>query len=239
MKYLIAATATMGALASVAIPQTATADVAQVISGTRLDIVARGEVTRVPDIAIISAGVVTQAKDAQAALTENSAQMSRVLAALKRAGVADRDVSTSNIGLSAQYLYAENKPPVVTGYQANNSLSIRFRDVAKSGTILDALVAAGANQINGPNLMIDKPAPAIDEARAQAMTLARSRAELYAKAAGLTVKRIVSIGEAADEQGPRPYPVAMMARSDAAPKTQITPGEQQIGITLSVTFELN
>jgi uncharacterized protein YggE len=239
MKYLIAAVATMGTLASAVAPETAMADVAQVISGTKLDIVAHGEVTRVPDIAVISAGVVTQAKDAQAALSDNSAQMTRVLAALKRAGVADRDVSTSSIGLSAQYRYADNQPPVVTGYQANNSVSIRFRDVAKSGTILDALVAAGANQINGPNLMIDKPAPAIDEARVQAMALARSRAELYAKAAGLTVKRIVSIGESADEQGPRPYPVMMMARDAAAPKTQIAPGEQQIGVTLSVTFELN
>jgi uncharacterized protein YggE len=234
MKYLLAAVATVGAL----VPGIASADVAQVISGTRLDIVARGEVTRIPDVAVISAGVVTQAKDAQTALTDNAAQMSRVLAALKRAGIADRDVSTSSIGLSAQYLYADNKPPVVTGYQANNSVTIKFRDVAKSGTILDALVAAGANQINGPNLQIDKPAPAIDEARTQAMALARARAELYAKAAGLTVKRIVSIGESADEQGPRP--MMMMARSDgASAKTQITPGEQQIGVTLSVTFELN
>jgi uncharacterized protein YggE len=236
MKYLMTAVATMGAL----IPGIADADVTQAIAGTRLDIVARGEVTRVPDVAVISAGVVTQAKDAQAALSDNATQMTRVLAALKRAGVADRDVSTSSIGLAAQYLYANNKPPVVTGYQANNSVTIKFRDVAKSGAILDALVAAGANQINGPNLQIDKPAPAIDEARVQAMTLARSRAELYAKAAGLTVKRIVSIGESADEQGPRPYPVMMMARTVSADaKTQITPGEQQIGVTLSVTFELN
>ncbi|CAN5233684.1 SIMPL domain-containing protein [soil metagenome] len=235
MKYLMAAAATVGAL----VPAIASADVAQAIAGTRLDVTARGEVTRVPDIAVISAGVVTQAKDAQTALADNSAQMARVLAALKRAGVADRDVSTSSIGLSAQYLYADNKPPVVTGYQANNSVSIKFRDIAKSGTILDALVAAGTNQINGPNLMIEKPAPALDEARVQAMALARSRAELYAKAAGLTVRRIVSISESADEQGPRPYPVMMMARSDAAPKTQIVPGEQQIGVTLSVTFELN
>jgi uncharacterized protein YggE len=236
MKYLLAVAATMGAL----VPGIANAEVTQTIAGTRLDIVARGEVTRVPDLAVISAGVVTQAKDAQSALSDNAAQMTRVLAALKKSGVADRDVSTSNIGLSAQYLYADNKPPVVTGYQANNSVTIKFRDVAKSGTILDALVAAGANQINGPNLQIDKPAPAIDEARAQAMALARGRAELYAKAAGLTVKRIVSIGESADEQGPRAFPAMMMARSDgASAKTQITPGEQQVGVTLSVTFELN
>jgi uncharacterized protein YggE len=236
MKYLMAAVASAGAL----VPTIATAEVAQAVTGTRLDIVARGEVSRVPDIAVISAGVVTQAKDAQAALSENSAQMARVLAALKRAGVADRDVSTSNIGLSAQYLYAENKPPVVTGYQANNSVSIRFRNVAKSGAILDALVAAGANQINGPNLMIDKPAPAIDEARVQAMALARSRAELYAKAAGLTVKRIVSIGESADQQAPQAYDIVVTAqRRGAMAKTEVTPGEQQIGVTLSVTFELN
>ena len=209
------------------------------IAGTRLEISARGEVKRVPDLASISAGVVTQAADARSALAENSTRMQRVVAALRRAGVAERDLSTAQISLSPQYRYADNQPPVITGYQASNSVSIRFRDISTSGTILDTLVAQGANQINGPSLSIDKPEAALDEARLSAMTAARARAELYARAAGLSVRRIVAISESADEQV-RPMPM-MMQRGmamDAAAKTEVLPGEQAIGVTVSVTFEL-
>ncbi|CAM3155706.1 SIMPL domain-containing protein [Sphingomonas antarctica] len=208
------------------------------IAGTRLEISARGEVKRVPDIATISAGVVTQAVDARTALSDNSARMTRVVAALRKAGVAERDLSTAQISLSPQYRYADNQPPVITGYQASNSVSVRFRDISASGAILDALVAQGANQINGPALSIDKPEAALDEARLSAMAAARSRAALYARAAGLTVRRIVAISESADEQS-RPYPVMMRAMSaDAAAKTEVLPGEQSVGVTVAVTFEL-
>jgi len=124
------------AFAGAMMPLAASADTLA-MAGTRLDVVARGSVTRVPDVAVISAGVVTQARDAKSALAQNSALMARVLAALKRAGVADKDVATSNIALAAQYRYGDNQPPVVTGYQANNSVTIRFRDVAKSGAICE------------------------------------------------------------------------------------------------------
>ncbi|MBN9926995.1 SIMPL domain-containing protein, partial [Listeria monocytogenes] len=83
--------------------------------------------------------------------SENGTRMTRVLAALKKAGVAARDVRTANVSLSPQYRYADGQAPVVTGYQASNSVAVRFRDVAKSGAILDALVAEGANQIDGPS----------------------------------------------------------------------------------------
>lgn len=208
------------------------------IAGTRLEISARGEVKRVPDIATISAGVVTQAADARTALSENSTRMARVVAALRRAGVAERDLSTAQIALSPQYRYQDNQPPVITGYQASNSVSVRFRDIATSGTILDTLVAQGANQINGPALSIDKPDATLDEARLSAMAAARARADLYARATGLTVKRIVAISESADEQV-RPMPMMMRAMSsDAVAKTEVLPGEQSVGVTVAVTFEL-
>jgi len=236
MKTLLAAALT-GAMF---LPTAAMAQAVPLLVGTRLDITARGQVTRVPDVAIISAGVVTQAQDARGALAANATMMTRVLAALKRAGVAERDIATSSIGLAAQYRYVDNVPPTVIGYQASNSVTIRFRDVAKSGAILDTLVAEGANQISGPNLVVDKPEAALDEARLAAMKIARTRAELYARAAGLTIKRIVSIAESGEGPDPRPYPMAMMARgADAAAKTEIAVGEQAIGVTLSVTFELN
>ena len=190
-----------------------------------------------PDVATISAGVVTSAADARSAMAGNASAMTRVLAALRSAGVAERDMSTAQIALSAQYRYVENQAPIVTGYQATNSVSIRFRDVAKSGAILDALVAAGANQISGPTLSLDKPEAALDEARSDAIKTARARAELYARAAGLTVKRLVSVSETSDIS--RPMPMMMATRAKASADTEIVPGEQDVGVTLSVTFELN
>ena len=161
--------------------------------GTLLDVAAEGHTTRVPDVATIRAGVTTQGQTAAAALAENATRMTRVLAALKKAGVAPRDIRTANVSLSPQYRYADGQAPVVTGYQASNSVSVRFRNIAKSGAILDVLVGEGANQIDGPSLTIDQPEAALDEARVSAVKIARARAELYAKAAGLTVSRIVSI----------------------------------------------
>jgi uncharacterized protein len=208
------------------------------ITGTLLEISAQGETRRTPDLATISAGVVTQAPDAATAMRENAVRMERVIAALKRAGVADRDVRTANISLSPQYRYGENVPPIITGYQASNTVTVRFRDIARSGSILDALVATGANQISGPELGLDKPEAAMDEARLDAVAKARARAELYAKAAGLRVKRILSISEGMYDM-PRPMPVMMrqMAVAQDA-ESKILPGEQQVGVTLSVRFEL-
>lgn len=205
--------------------------------GTRLDVMATGEVTRVPDIARISAGVVTQAPTAQAALSANSAQMNRVIAALRRAGVAERDIQTSAVNLSPNYRYAENQPPVLTGYGASNQVTIRFRDIRTSGTILDTLVREGANQINGPSLEIDKPAPALDEARVLAVRNARARADVYARAAGMRVVRILSISESGGDYRPPP-PMAMMRGESADASTKIVPGEQAVAVSVSVSFEL-
>jgi uncharacterized protein YggE len=211
----------------------------QTITGTVLEVTAQGESRRTPDIATISAGVVTQAADAQSAMRENAARMDRVVAALKRAGVADRDVRTASISLQPQYRYANNQPPVITGYQASNTVTVKFRDIAKAGAVLDALVATGANQINGPDLGLDNPAAAMDEARTDAMAKARARAELYARAAGLKVKRILSISESSFE-APRPMPVMLRAQAMAAdaPESKILPGEQELNVSLSVRFEL-
>lgn len=231
---------TLAAVAAI-LPMAAAAQVAAPAAlppeGTLLDVVAEGEATRVPDIATIRAGVVTQAPTAAAALSGNAQQMTRVLAALKAAGVAERDVQTATISLHPQYRYAENQPPVITGYQASNSVSVKFRDIAKSGNILDALVKEGANQIDGPNLSIDQMEAAQDEARTDAVKRARARADLYAKALGMRVERLVSLSEALDGGGPGPVPV-MMARMEAKDSTQVVPGEQRVGVTIRVRFLL-
>jgi hypothetical protein len=226
--------------ASIAAPATAQQSaIAQSISGTRLDISATGEATRVPDVAIISAGVVTKATTARAALSQNATQMERVRAALKRAGIADRDIQTSTINLNPEYRYADNQPPTLTGYSATNQLNIRFRDIAKSGDILDALVAQGANSISGPNLTIDKPDEATDEARTKALGVGRARAEQYARALGMRVVRLVSVSESGGGYAPPPpMPMAVMAQARERDYTKIDPGEQKLSVTLGMVFEL-
>jgi uncharacterized protein len=222
---------------SAAAAQTAPVAV-QVISGTRLDVVATGEVNRVPDIAQISAGVVTTAPTATAALEQNARQMGAVREALRRAGVADRDIQTSSINLYPDYRHDERGGnPQIIGYRASNEVMVKFRDIANAGKILDALVAQGANQINGPMLGIDKPEAALDEARTKAVGNARARAELYARALGKRVGRILSISEAGGQFAPMPV---MMMRGESAQdaSTKIEPGEQTLSVSLSVSFEL-
>jgi uncharacterized protein YggE len=207
--------------------------------GTLLEISAEGVSTRTPDLAVIQAGVVTQNATAAEAMRQNAAQMTAVLAALRRAGLAERDLQTSNISLSPQYRYADNKPPVITGYQASNQVTVRFRDIAKSGAILDALVREGANNISGPNLTVDKPEAALDEARAQAVAAARGRAELYAKAAGLRVDRILSISEGGAMPPPMPVMLQRAERFSAdAAATPVVAGEQELRVSLAVRFLL-
>jgi len=208
------------------------------IAGTRLEVSATGEATRVPDLAIISAGVVTRQTTATAAIQENAARMERVLSALKRAGIAERDIQTSSINLNPEYRYQDNRSPELVGYSASNQVSIRFHDIRNTGKILDALVAEGANQINGPTLTIDKPEAALDEARLKALANGRARADVYARALGRRVARIVSISESGGSYPvPPPMPMMMEARNQAA-DSKILPGEQKLQVTLSIVFDL-
>jgi uncharacterized protein len=210
----------------------------QTITGTRLELSATGETRVTPDIAIINAGVITEAPDAATAMDQNAAKMVRVMAALKRAGVADKDIHTQSITLAPQYRYIENKPPVVTGYQATNQLNIRFRNIGKAGNILDVLVKEGINQIDGPTMGLDKPEAALDAARVDAVKKVRMRAALYAQSVGMTVKRIVAITETSDEGVQPKYGLMQVRAQDASASTQIAPGEQSIRITVNVVFEL-
>ncbi|MEO5566594.1 MAG: SIMPL domain-containing protein, partial [Luteimonas sp.] len=145
----------------------------------------------------------------------------------------------SGINLNPQYRYAENQPPTITGYQASNTVSLKVRDIGKLGKVLDALVASGANQVNGPSFEIDKPEAAYDEARRGALEKAQARAQMYATALGLRVRRIVSIDEGGGFQPPQPMPMmAMSARGKESFDTAVSPGESTLAANLSVVFEL-
>jgi uncharacterized protein YggE len=206
--------------------------------GTLVSVSAQAEAKRVPDVATISAGVVTQATDANAAMRANATQMDKVMAAIRAAGIAERDIQTSGVNLNPQYKYVENQAPAITGYQASNTVNLKVRDIAKLGKVLDALVASGANQVNGPSFEIDQPEAVYDEARRAALEKAQARASMYAKALGLRVRRIVSISEGGGFQPPMPMPMMAMARGKAEADTAVSPGETTLTANLDVVFEL-
>lgn len=241
MRYLVPTLAF--ACFAVTVSPSATAQTAapmSVIDGTRLDIVATGESRRTPDVAVIGAGIVTEAPTASAALQANNRQMSRVFDALEAAGFADRDIQTASISLSPRYDYSDRNERRLLGYTASNQLTIRFREIEQAGSVIDTLVAQGVNQINGPSFQVDSPEAALNEARRDAVRKARERAELYAAATGMQVVRIVAISEAGAAQPPvmmAGRAMAMDAVEEAAP-LQVAPGEQRLTANVSVTFEL-
>jgi uncharacterized protein len=225
-----------------------------------LSLSAEGRSNRVPDLAIFSAGVVTHGVTASEALGANSRQMDRVVAALKRSGIAERDIQTSAISLSprwnnpeaeAQRIARETRqpyvlptePPRIIGYEARNSVQVRVRQLGVMGKTIDTLVAAGANEVNGPSFTLDDQKAAMDEARTEAVAVGRERAELYAKAAGMRVVRLLSMSE-----GGGYYPVqqifvtASRAERGGAPPppppAPVSPGELTLGVSLSMQFEL-
>jgi uncharacterized protein YggE len=208
------------------------------LDGTRLDITATGEVSRVPDIVRVTAGVATQAPTAAEALRQNAALMARVRAALARAGIADRDVQTQSLALSAVYRNGGYPRDQLTGYSASNDLIIRFRDVSGAGPILDALVAAGVTEIRGPMLGFDNPEAARDEARGIAIATARTRAQLYAQALGMRIKRVVAVSEAAQYQYGSDAVSGVVNFQGSNAGTAIDPGGRRLSATVNVVFEL-
>ncbi len=207
------------------------------IEGTVLQVAAEGRVESAPDMATISLGVMTEGQTAAAAMAENARRMNALTQALRRAGVAERDIQTSNLSVNPQYVYAENQPPRVTGYQANNQVTVRVRNLDNTGRVIDAAVAAGGNTVNGISFSHADPEAQLDAARRAAAQNARRRADLYAQAFGMRVHRVIAISESGGYAPPMPMPVmARMELSDAA--TPVAPGEITTNVSVSVTYEL-
>jgi len=238
--------AAIAVLAQPALAQQATGPLPAIAQGNALlSVSAEGKVERAPDLALFTAGVTTQGKTAGEALAANSAAMNRVMAALKRSGVADRDLQTSNLSINPVYAEPrrlpdgsiENRTPEIVAYQVSNTVSVRQRKLGDYGKVIDTLVSAGANQVSGPNFMLDKPETALDEARTEAVKTARARAELYARAAGLKVVRVVSISESGGYTPPSPVMYRMDARAEAA-AAPVAAGEVSLNVNVTVQFEL-
>jgi uncharacterized protein YggE len=206
------------------------------VQGTLLSISAEGKVTGTPDLATLNLGVTTQARTAQAATQDNARQMTALIAALRRAGVAERDIQTSNISVNPQQQYHDNEPPVITGYQASNTVTAKIRTIDNTGRVIDAVVAAGGNTINGVEFSYQNPDAQMDAARRDAVANARHRADLYAQALGMRVFRIIAVSEGGSYTPPMPAPMVRMAAAEASTPVQV--GQLDTTATINVTFEL-
>lgn len=211
------------------------------VQGTLLSISAEGKTTGRPDMATITLGVQTQAPTAQAALQANSQRMTALVAALRHAGIAERDIQTSNVSVSPVQQYRQNEPPLVTGYQADNSVTAKVRAIDTTGRVIDAAVNAGGNTVNGVFFSYQDPDAQLDIARRNAIREARRRADLYAQALDMHVVRVISVQEGGGYSPPIPMP--MMARAEIAaspppPPPPVETGEVETTASVSVMFEL-
>lgn len=197
-----------------------------------------GEVTAPPDSASVSAGVTTQAATAAEALSANASAMNSVFAALKRMGVLDKNIQTSNFSVEPQYApYNANNPDRqrVVGYQVSNQVTVTLDHVGNVGPAIDTLVAAGANQMNGISFTVHDPKAMMDQARTSAVEDAMAHAAVLTRAAHVALGPILSIEE---NNNPPPGPIRPMMVREAKASTPIATGEQTISANVSITWEI-
>jgi uncharacterized protein len=189
-----------------------------------------------PDLASVDAGVATDAKTAREASEADNTAMAKVLAALKAASIEAKDIQTSRLSLQPQYAPNRSGPSPIVGYRASNRVTVRIRDVSKVAGVIDTLVGAGANDIGNVNFEVSQASKLLDDAREKAVADARRKAEIYAKAAGVTLGPPLSIAE-----GGPPQPIfraKMLAPIAAAAPTPIAQGEETLSVSVSVTWAI-
>ena len=197
-----------------------------------------GTVKTRPDTALISTGVASEAPTAREALTQNTAAMSKVVAALKEQGIAPNDIQTADFSVHPRFHHPRDGAPAqISGYRVVNSVRIKVRDTTKLGAILDQVVTLGSNEIGGIQFTVENPAALEDEARRRAMATALKKAELLAKAAGAEIGQVLKITEEM-HQPPRPLMQRMALEAKAA-DVPIEAGEHTVQVQVNVTWELN
>ncbi|WP_163267950.1 SIMPL domain-containing protein [Chelativorans alearense] len=211
-------------------------------AGPKIMVTGEGEATVSPDMAVITFAVLREGDTARAAMDENNAAMAAVIAALKEEGVEARDLKTSGLAISPQYVYPNDdngeEKPRITGYQVTNTLTVRVRDMEKVGEVLDRSVSLGVNQGGDIAFTNDDPAEALKEARTQAVEDAFSKARTLAEAAGVSLGDLLEISEQAGARPPMPMPRAMRMEAAAQSSVPIEAGENSYKVQVNVTFAL-
>jgi len=211
----------------------ATPALAQTVPPAMISVTGEATVSVPPDLAAIDGGVATEAKTAREASEANNAAMGKVLLALKAAGIDEKDIQTSRLSLQPQNAPNRPGPSAIVGYRASNRVTIRLRDVTKLANVIDTLVGAGANDIGGINFMVSQASKLLDQARERAISDARRKAEIYAKAAGVTLGSPLSISE---EGSPGPMPYRKMSAGIAA--APVAQGEETLNVTVNVSWAI-
>ena len=204
-----------------------------------------GKVTSTPDLATVDIGVLTSANTASDAESQNNTKVNQVIAYIKAQGVKDADISTSQFNLNPQYDYTKGTP-TITGYQINQSVTVKVHGVDKDTSVLnkviDGSVTNGANQVNGVNLSVENPDALQQQAQEQAIANAKTKAQALAKAAGLTLGKVVSVSESGMPIIPGPIPYALNSAMAVGGAKSVAPdiqtGSQEINETMTVTYEV-
>ncbi|MBV7259632.1 SIMPL domain-containing protein [Erythrobacter crassostreae] len=238
MKFFTASTFAAMATMTAAPALAATVEIAS--QGPVIELTVSENVTTSPDIVTIGAGVTTEARTAVEAMRQNSAEMRAVIDRIKSLGVDDKDIQTTGINLNARYDYnRQTQQQVFRGYQVSNRVSVKLREIDETGRVLDALVSAGATDLNGPSFSIEDDAAAKDEARKRAVTKAQERAKAYAGMLGYNGVKVLSISEVI--RGSSPMPQMMMrapAEESAEASAPVQPGQVSTGVNITIKFEM-
>lgn len=226
------------AAAAMALPVAAQAEVQVAAQGPVVELSVTETVNARPDTVEISAGVTTDAATAVEAMRLNAAEMNRVIQRIRALGIDKDDVQTTGINLGARYDYDQaTQRQVFRGYQASNRVSVKLRDVAATGRVLDALVAAGATDISGPSFSLENDEQAKAQARQAAVRKAEQMARQYAQWSGYTGVRVLKISETLYRNPPMPM-MRMEAAQAADASTPVAPGMVGSSVTVSVTYEM-
>ena len=231
-------------LAAVALASPAAADMAQPPAPT-ISLSGKGEVSAAPDTAMVTAGVATEGKTAREALDANTTAMTALIAALKAAGIDAKDIQTSGFAVSPNYFYPQpdasgaTQPPRITGYNVQNGVTFKVRKLADLGSILDQVVSAGSNTINGVSFSVEDPAKLLDEARKAAFLDAAEKAKVYADAADVGLGSIISISEGDNLNPPQPMMFkAMVAGRAADAAVPVEAGQLTYDANVNVVWSL-
>jgi uncharacterized protein len=188
-----------------------------------------------PDMATIRAGVLTEAETAVDAVERNSSIMKKVFRSLEQAGIANKDVSTSDFEVNPKYRERDNQTPKLVGYTVSNIVTVRVRALDTLGATLDRMVDAGVNQVNGIDFIVSKADELLDEARKSAVADARRKAEIYAAAAGVELGSVVSINEGGHSGG---FASKNRVQSGNNNSVSIAIGQQTLDVQVSVVWAL-
>ena len=203
---------------------------------SRLVVSGEGEARIAPELAQIQLGVTSQADSAADAMQQNSELQTKVIEALKEAGITSENIQTSGLNLNPRMEYPENGAPTINGYEASNMVSIRVTEISELGEVLDSIVAAGANQIQGISFERREKGETGDEALKAAVEDAARKAEVMAEAAGMKLGPVMMIRDAPVAGGPEP--VRMYAQEARAASAPIEAGELALSAQVQVEYAL-